>query len=477
MTQRYDVLVLGAGPAGTAAAIRAAELGARVAVAEAKRTGGTCVNTGCVPTRVLAKAARTMRDITAAPAAGIDVGRPRVDWPRVVARVRDVIEQVQAAKSDPEALEEVGADLYLEGRARFVTPHAVELADTARRLEAESVLVCVGGHSRLLPIPGVELALTAEHVLDLERLPRSVAIVGSGSTGSQLATVFRAFGAEVTVLEVAPRVMPGADAAISAALTDSFRAAGVDVVTGIDGVTAIRAQPGGARRLVYGVQGRERTLDADAVLMSVGWPAAVEELGLEQAGVRTNGRHVPVNAFLQTNVPHVYVPGDANGEAMLVQAARFEAEAAATNAVLGPTRSVPHALLPSGGFTDPDYAGVGLTEAEARERDPDCLVAVVDYAGQERAIIDGRTTGFLKLIADRRRSLLLGAHAAGEAAVVVIQAVTTAMAAGVDVATLARVEFAYPTYTAIVGQAAARLLAEPVRTGRPHRSPSGEPLA
>jgi len=467
----YDVLVLGAGPAGTAAAVRAAELGAAVAVVEAGRVGGTCVNTGCVPTRVLAKTARIMRDIRSAHEAGIDVAEPQVAWPRVVTRVRRVIENLQAVKQTPESFAAAGADLYMEGRGWFLDPHLVEL-ESGTRLEAGAVVVCVGGHSRLLPIDGAHLALTVERVLDLPELPRAVAIVGSGSTGAQLATIFCAFGCLVTLLELAPRVMPGVDEGISEVLAASFAASGIEVVTGIDGVTAIGQRSDGGRTLTYEAGRQQVALDVEAVLLSVGWPAAIEGLGLEAAGVRVDRGRVPVNAFLQTNVPHVYVPGDANGDAMLVQAARFEAEAAATNAVLGPTRSVSHALLPFGGFTDPDYAGVGLTEAEARERDPQCLVAVVPYAEMERAVIDGRTTGFCKLIADRRRSLLLGAHAVGESAVEVIQAVTTAMAAGVDVATLARVEFAYPTYTAIVGQAAGQLLAEPAQARTRARPPA-----
>jgi pyruvate/2-oxoglutarate dehydrogenase complex dihydrolipoamide dehydrogenase (E3) component len=148
------------------------------------------------------------------------------------------------------------------------------------------------------------------------------------------------------------------------------------------------------------------------------------------------------------------VAGDANGSSMLVQAAVFEGETAAENAVLGATRTTPHHLLPEGGFTDPDYAGVGLTEEKARERDAECHAVTVPYAAVERPIIDDREQGFLKLVVDRRRELILGAHAVGENAVEVITAVASAMAAGTDLATLARVKFAYPTYSAVIGHAA-----------------------
>jgi len=160
----------------------------------------------------------------------------------------------------------------------------------------------------------------------------------------------------------------------------------------------------------------------------------------------------------------VFAVGDANGRDMLVQAAQFEGEAAAENAVLGANRRTPHHLLPAGGFTDPDYAGVGLTEEQAREADESCVVVTIPYSTVDRAVIDDRETGFLKLIADRRRELVLGAHAVGENAVEVVQAVTTAMAGGVDVATLAEVRFAYPTYSAVIGMAARAVLAD--RTAR-----------
>jgi glutathione reductase (NADPH) len=169
---------------------------------------------------------------------------------------------------------------------------------------------------------------------------------------------------------------------------------------------------------------------------------------------------VPADRYFRTVVPHIFSVGDANGRDMLVQAAQFEGEAAAENAVLEANRRTPHHLLPAGGFTDPDYAGVGLTEEQAREQDPGCVVARVPFASVDRAVIDDRESGFLLLIADRRRELILGAHAVGENAIEVVQSVTTAMAAGVDVGTLANVRFAYPTYSAVIGMAARALLAE-----------------
>lgn len=457
----YDVVVVGAGPAGTAAALHARRLGASVAVVEAARVGGTCVNTGCVPTRVLAKAARLVRDARGAGAHGIEVEGVSVDWARVVSRVHARVDAVRAVKREGERFAEAGVDLFTEGRARFADPHVVVL-DSGRRLRAGSTVLAVGGHSRRLPVPGAELALVPEEVLRQPSLPRRVAVIGAGNTGAQLVTVFSAFGSQVTLLDLAPRVLSFADHDVSAHIAAAFTAQGVRVLTGIEGVERLERSAGGSAVVLHWLDddGAATSDEFDAVVMATGWPAAVEDLGLEAAGVEHERNRIPADEHYRTNVPHILTVGDAIGRDMLVQAAQFEGETAAANAVLGAQARRPHELLPSGGFTDPDYAGVGLTEEQARRRAPGCRVATVGYDALDRAVIDDRSEGFLKLVVDSGRTSILGAHAVGENAVEVIQAVTTAMAAGVELATLAQVRFAYPTYSAVIGLAARLALSQ-----------------
>lgn len=455
----FDVIVIGAGPAGTAAALRAAELGARVAVLESDRTGGTCVNTGCVPTRVLAKTARLMREMRTAGSYGIVLTEQQIDWSAMVARVQQTVNRVRSIKAEAERFAAVGIELIMEGRARFVDTNTL-VVDSGRIVSAESIIICVGGHSKRLPVPGAELATVPEEVLSLPSLPQRVAVIGAGNTGSQLVTVFSAFGSTVTLLDVAPRVLMASDAAISASVATAFVEQGVVIHTGIDTVGSLSRAANGAIDLAWTDQGIATSAPFDAVIMATGWPADVDDLGLDNAGLTPVRSAIPVDQYFRTAVPHIFAVGDANGRDMLVQAAHFEGEAAAENAVLDANRRTPHHLLPAGGFTDPDYAGVGLTETQARERDPQCVVARVDYSTLDRAVIDDRERGFLMLITDRRRELILGAHAVGENAIEVVQSVTTAMAAGIDVATLAGVKFAYPTYSAIIGLAARALLTE-----------------
>ena len=459
VTDHFDIVVIGAGPAGTAAALRAAELGAKVAVAEASRTGGTCVNTGCVPTRVLAKAARLMREIRTAGAYGIDVTQRPLDWTATVARVQERVDLVRSIKREAERFDDAGIELVLEGRARFADAQTVVL-DSGRRLTADTFIVCVGGHSRRLPVPGAELATVPEDVLTLRELPGRVAIIGAGNTGAQLATVFSSFGSLVTLLDVAPRILMASDARISEHVSRAFVEQGMTVRTGIETVTSLARAADGSITLLWREAGRPESGGFDAVIMATGWPADVGDLGLDADGIEVVKSAIPVDSYFRSEVSHIFAVGDANGRDMLVQAAQFEGEAAAENAVLATNRRTPHHLLPAGGFTDPDYAGVGFTEEQARSRDAGCIVSVVPYTALDRAVIDDRERGFLTLISDRRRELILGAHAVGENAVEVIQSVTTAMAAGIDVSTLAGVKFAYPTYSAVIGMAARGLLAE-----------------
>ncbi|MGV8970307.1 MAG: dihydrolipoyl dehydrogenase family protein [Microbacteriaceae bacterium] len=456
-TPHYDVVVVGAGPAGTAAALRAAELGARVAVVEASRTGGTCVNTGCVPTRVLAKTARLVREVRVAHTYGIAISEPQVQWEGTVNRVRATVDKVRLLKDEPGRFGLAGIDLIAEGRARFVDANTLIL-DSGRRIGADSVIIAVGGHSRRLPIPGAEFATVPEHILNLPDLPRRVAIIGAGNSGAQLVTVFSSFGSQVTVLDVAPRILVASDSDISEAVAAAFTSQGVSVQVGLDGIESL-TKASGVITLTWRKGGHPVSGDFEAVIMATGWPADVDDLGLANAGITTERSSIPVDQYFRSVVPHIYAVGDANGRDMLVQAAHFEGEAAAENAVLDANRRTPHHLLPAGGFTDPDYAGVGLTEAQAKLRDPHCGVAIVPYTQLDRAVIDDRSLGFLKLVADRRRELILGAHAVGENAIEVVQSVTTAMAAGVDLSTLAGVKFAYPTYGAVIGMAARALLA------------------
>jgi pyruvate/2-oxoglutarate dehydrogenase complex dihydrolipoamide dehydrogenase (E3) component len=272
--------------------------------------------------------------------------------------------------------------------------------------------------------------------------------------------VFAAFGSRVTILDVAPGLLGAEDEDVAAAISAALAARGVQVVTGIDRIHRLE-QAGDRLRLAYLRDGAEQALDADEVVLAAGWPGNTDGLGLETAGVTVEGGYVVVDDSLRTSAPHIWAAGDLTGRMMLVQSATAEGRLAAENALLGAGRPHVGAVVPHGGFTDPEYGGVGLTEAAARAR-PGEPVAVTTVAFQDldRAVLDGRTEGFCKLIAEHGSHRVVGAHVVGEQAVEVVQVAATAMAAGMRVEHLAEVDLAYPTFTAVVGLAARRLARE-----------------
>jgi pyruvate/2-oxoglutarate dehydrogenase complex dihydrolipoamide dehydrogenase (E3) component len=424
-----------------------------VALVERGLLGGTCTNDGCVPTRVLAKAARLARDAEQHADYGLSGEPPRVDFARLLARAQEIVYRVHEKKQLPAHLAQAGVAVFAQaGEARFVDPHTLALAD-GTRLTGRQIILCVGGHARRLPFPGSELALTHSDIWSLERLPESVVIVGAAATGCQLASIFAAFGARVTMLEVAPRILALEDDAVSAEMAAAFARRDVQVVTGIGGVERIEAHADGGLRLAYLRDGAVETITAQAVVLAVGWPGSVEGLGLEAAGVTAARGYVAVDDTLRTAASHIYAAGDITGRMMLVQSATGEGRMAAENALLGDGRGYTHRIVPHGGFTDPEYAGIGLTEAQARVgHDP--VVAVAPYADLDRAVIDARTEGFCKLVVHRVSHEILGAHVVGEQAVEIVQIVAAAMAGRMPVEQLAALELAYPTFTAIVGLAA-----------------------
>jgi dihydrolipoamide dehydrogenase len=462
--QSFDLIVVGGGPAGTIAALRAAGLGAHVALVERARLGGTCTNDGCVPTRVLAHAARLRREWDQMDEYGFepaDGSHPdhalRLDFARLLARTGQVVYQVQEKKQIIAQLEAAGvAVLAGVGPAAFTDPHTLALEDGAR-LHADKFILCAGGRARRLPFPGADLALTHSDVWSLKALPESVVIVGAAATGCQLASVFHAFGAETTLLEVAPRLLAVEDEAVSDTVTAAFQGRGMHIQTGIAGVERIDKTADGLR-LSFRLGDEIRAIQAEAIILAVGWPGNLEALNLAAAGVESERGYIRVDDSLRTSAAHIFAAGDITGRMMLAQSAGHEGRIAAENAVMGADQPARHVIVPHGGFTDPEYGSVGLTETQARAAGEPFVSVVVPYRDLDRAVIDGRPDGFCKLIVAAESRQILGAHVVGEQALEVIQIAAAGMAAGMRVEQLAGLELPYPTYCAVAGLAARRAL-------------------
>jgi dihydrolipoamide dehydrogenase len=448
------VLVIGAGPAGVLAALRAAELGAHTTLVARADFGGMAANDGPVPVRTLAHAARLMREARQLARYGIRVSEPELDYGRLLAHTREVVGEVRAHSSLRQQIEALGATVHEHaGTARFLDAHTIA-TKSGLRLEADRIILCTGGINRRLPIPGFELTSTHSDAWSLTSVPSSMLVVGAGATGVQVASIFNAFGTRVQLFEAGPHILASEDEAVSAAAAAAFRAAGIVVHESFGAIESFAKTPSGIR-MTFAKDGRRETAEAALVVVAVGWAADTAGLNLAAAGVKLDRRQfVKVDQYQRTTAPHVFAAGDVTGHLMLVPQALQGGFVAATNAVLGPTRwPLKEEVGPIGSFTEPEYAQTGLTEAKAREGHH-VVTAVIPFDATTRTIIDGRTFGFCKLIADRATAKILGCHVIGERAIDIAEVAAIAIAAGMRVDELAQIPLAYPTYAGILVNAA-----------------------
>jgi pyruvate/2-oxoglutarate dehydrogenase complex dihydrolipoamide dehydrogenase (E3) component len=429
-----DVLVVGAGPSGVLAALRAADLGAHTVLVTRTEFGGMAANDGPVPVRTLAHAARLIREARQLDEYGIGVGEPVLDYPRLLARVREVVNEVRAHSSLRPQIDSLGVTVHEHvGVARFADEHTIT-TESGLRLQAEKIIICTGGVSRRLSVP--------------------MLIVGAGATGVQVASIFNAFGSRIQLFQTGPRILPTEDEDVSAAVAAAFRGANIAVHENIGAIEAFEKTPAGVR-MIFSRDGVQDSAEATLAVVAVGWVADTARLSLATGGVETDHRgFVRVNEHLRTSAPHIFAAGDITGRLMLVPQAVRDGFVAATNAVRGSTMTIGDPVSPIGSFTDPEYAQVGLTEAKARKTH-EVETALIRFDSTTRTIIDGHKVGFCKLIVDRNTSRMLGCHVVGERAVEIAQLAGIVIAAGMRVDNLAHIPLSFPTYAGILARVAA----------------------
>src|SRR5437762_9553179 len=455
-----DIVVVGAGPAGVLAALRAAELGARTALVTRDEFGGMAAHDGPVPVRTLAHAARLIREARQLSRYGIAVSAPILEFPRLLARVREVVHDVRRHSALREHVDRLGVTLYERtGTARFVAPHTIE-TDSGLRLQADKLILCAGGRSRRLSVPGFELTATHSDAWSLTAVPPSMLVIGAGATGVQVASIFGAFGSRVQLFQAGPRILPTEDEDVSAAVAAAFRQSGIVVRESFGVIESFEKTPNGVR-MIFAKDDRRENAEAALAVVTVGWTANTAALDLPTARVETNHRgFVQVDSYLRTSAPHIFAAGDVTGRLMLVPPAIQDGFIAATNAVRGATMTLDEKVNPIGSFTDPEYAQVGMTEAKAREKH-DVATAIVYFDSTTRTIIDGRTAGFCKLIVDRVTFKILGCDVVRERAVEIARIAAIAIAAGTRVDELAQIRLSCPTYAGILGRVAASATRKP----------------
>jgi dihydrolipoyl dehydrogenase len=448
----FQLVVIGSGPGGYVAAIRAAQLGLKTAVVERGALGGTCLNWGCIPTKAWIVTAHLLEQIRHAREFGIEVGTPKVNWGWMLERKNKVVKQLTGGVRT--LLTGRGVEI-VPGHARLTTPQRVLVtaADGARTELAAGAVLLASGAQAWMP-PGFALegerVVTSQQALDLSAQPARLAVLGGGVVGSEFACFFAALGTKVTLIEMLPRLVPAEDDEIAQTLEREMKKHGIDVHLNTK-VEDRKDLPDGAMALTLS---NGKTVTVDCVLAATGRRPLSADMGLEQAGVALGDRgKIVVDDHLQTTAKGVWAIGDVTDIKQLAHFASAQGKAAVA-IIAGHPEQTNWRAVPAATFTSPEIASVGLTEREARAEGREVTVGRFPFRAHGRNIADLETAGFVKLVGDARTGQVLGAHIIGSRAGEIIHECALAIAADLDMRDLAHAIHAHPTVTEAVGEAA-----------------------
>ncbi len=451
----YDVVIIGSGPGGYSAAVRAGQYGLKTAIVEKNtRLGGTCLLVGCIPTKALLHAAELWTSLLDAASHGIACDNPRLDLSRIIDRKNQIV--AKHAKGveflmKKNKVERVLGVAALQGAGRV----EVRSGNEVRTLETKNVMLASGSEARLLP--GLEAdpdrVLTNVEILDVRQVPRSLAIIGAGAVGVEFASMFRRFGSEVTLLEMLPRIAPLEDEEVSKELERSFRKAGIRVEAGAR-VEDVRQTDGGVEVTATLAGGQTETLAAEKVLVAVGRRPVTDDIGLSTVRVQTDRGYIRVDPRQQTAEPGIYAIGDiVAGTPQLAHVAAREGLVAVAHIAGKPAQPLNPRLIPACTYSEPGIASVGLTEAQARAQGYPVKVGKFSFLPNSMASILGRHEGFVKVVAGETYGEILGVHIIGPLAWEYIGEAVAAMAAEATVETMTNAIHAHPTLYEALGEA------------------------
>ncbi|ADI15231.1 dihydrolipoyl dehydrogenase [Truepera radiovictrix] len=434
----YEVLVIGSGPGGYHAAIRAAQLGKKTACVEQEYVGGVCLNVGCIPTKALLHVAEDLREAKHAKSYGIDFGEPKVDLKKLEAWKSGVVQKLTGGVRS--LLKGNKVDL-IEGRATLKDPHTVQVGD--RSVTAEKIIVATG--SEPIEIPGFETdgerIVNSTGALLVSEVPKRFLAIGGSAIGLEFSDIYHALGSDVTVVELMDEIVPTADRDAAKELRKSFEKRGIKILTSTKALNQKKTADGIEVTLERG--GERETLVVDKILVAVGRKPRGTGLGLEEVGVTVERGFVPTNAHMQTNVPHIYAIGDVTKPPLLAHKAMKEGIVAAEHAAGKPAAY--DTIVPAVVYTSPELASVGMTEQEAKDAGHKVRVGVFPLAASGRAMTLGVSEGLVKVIGDEETDLLLGFHMVGPAAGDMVAEAALAIEMGATLEDISLTQHAHPT--------------------------------
>ncbi len=462
----YDVIVIGGGPGGYVAAIKAAQLGQKVACIERESLGGVCLNWGCIPTKSLLRNAELANILTGeSKEFGFSFDNLRLDYAVAHKRSRQVSDRL--VKGIGFLFRKNGVT-HIQGTATLTGPKQVKVAPSGDVLSAKTIIIATGARARSLPgmtIDGQKI-ITYREALELTAAPKRLIVVGAGAIGMEFAYVFRAYGADVTVIEMLPHVLPLEDDDTAAEVAKAFKKSGIKMLvnTRTEGVEA--TDTGVKVRVKDQASGAEQALEADVVLVAVGVAPNSEGLGLEAAGVQTDKRgFIVIDEYMRTNVPGIYAIGDVTGKLMLAHVASAMGIVAAEHAAGHETRPIKeadYAFMPRCTYCKPQVASLGYTEAQAKEKGYEIKVGKFPFVASGKALGLNEKDGFVKIIADAKYGEILGAHMVGPEVTELLPELALARTWELTVEEVARTVHAHPTLSEAIMEAAHAVMGQAI---------------
>jgi dihydrolipoamide dehydrogenase len=464
VANEYDVVVIGAGTGGYVAAIRAAQLGLKVAVVEKQKAlGGTCLIWGCIPTKALLEHAHALKVAQAAKEwglTGVDGAAVGIDMPAVHARKDKMISGLTGGI---EMLFKKNKIEWIKGTARLTGGLGVDvaLADGGTQSIAATKEIIVATGSTPRSVPGIEVdrkkIIFSDEAIHLPAVPKSIAIMGSGAVGVEFASIFKSYGSEVTVIELLPRLVPGEDEAVSAELERAFKKRGIKVMTGSK-VTAAKAGAKGVDIEVQGADAKTQKLSFELLLVATGRGPVTEGLGAEALGIKMDRGYIVVDPLFKTNVAGISAIGDVitmgGPHYQLAHVSSMEGIVLAERIAGHAVQPINYDHVPRCTYTEPEIGSVGLTEAQAKEQGHDVRVGSFPFRALARARMAGETDGFVKIVAEKKYDEILGVHIIGPRATELVAEAVMALRMEVTVEELIKTIHAHPTMSEAVGEAA-----------------------
>jgi dihydrolipoamide dehydrogenase len=451
----YDLVIIGSGPGGYSAAVRAGQYGLKTVIIEkAPKLGGTCLHVGCIPTKALLHSAEVWDYFTHPEEQGVSCENPRLNYPAVLQRKTTIINK--HAKG-VEMLMKKNKVEVIWGFGKIVGAGQVDVvtSEGTRRLETKNIMIATGSEARMIPglTPDADRILTNIEILNLTEVPKSLAIIGAGAVGVEFASIFKRFGAEVTVLEMLPRVVPVEDEDVSRELEKYFRKIGIRVETGAKAANIQRTEQGVSLEVTL-ANGKVETLQVEKLLVAVGRKPNTESIGLENTKAELDRGFIKVGPDQQTAEPGVYAIGDVvAGTPQLAHVATAEGLIAVAKIAGREYTPIKRNRIPGATYTEPGIGSVGLTEAQAKAQGYDVKVGKFPFVGNSKATILGHHEGFVKVVSDARYGEILGVHIIGPHGYELIAEAVTAMEAEATVDTMINTIHAHPTLYEALGEA------------------------